>query len=97
MKHLNTDLLLVCSNNLAPLSPLSLPGASYIKYRDAQVRALKELGLRASKLDLRVGYEPLAWGTVINTWEQVWDVVKRVNMDNVGVILDTFNSLWVFY
>lgn len=93
MQSLNTDLLLVCSNNLAPLDPLALPGATYEKYRDAQVRALRALGDRAAKFNLRIGYEPLAWGTVVNTWNQVWDIVKRVDMDNVGVILDTFNSL----
>ena len=94
-KALRTNLLLVCSNNLAPFDPLSMPGTSYNHYRDCQVKALKALGKRAAEFDISIGYEPLAWGTVINTWQQVWDIVKCVDMDNVGVILDTFNSLYV--
>ncbi|TIA75154.1 hypothetical protein E3P91_00635 [Wallemia ichthyophaga] len=97
MRSLDTDLLLICSNNLAPLDPLAAAGASYRKYRDAQVNALQALGRRAEQLHLRIGYEPLAWGTVVNSWSQVWDIVQRVDLASVGVVLDTFNSLASFY
>jgi 4-hydroxyphenylpyruvate dioxygenase len=64
-------------------------------YLDAQVKAFRLLGQRAREYGIRVGYEPLAWGTVVNRWEQCWAVVKEVDMPNVGIILDSFNCLCV--
>ncbi|THU98633.1 xylose isomerase-like protein [Dendrothele bispora CBS 962.96] len=57
------------------------------------VNAFRQLGTLAAKYNLRIGYEPLSWGTVIDNWMQVWDIVRRVDMDNVGIIFDSFNSL----
>ncbi|KAJ7100690.1 xylose isomerase-like protein [Mycena belliarum] len=62
-------------------------------YLDIQVDAFRALGKRAARYGVRVGYESLAWGTVVDNWEQVWDVVRRVGRDNVGIILDSFNCL----
>jgi 4-hydroxyphenylpyruvate dioxygenase len=64
-------------------------------YLDAQVMAFRMLGQRAQNYGIRIGYEPLTWGTVINRWEQCWVVVKEVDMLNVGIILDSFNCLYV--
>jgi 4-hydroxyphenylpyruvate dioxygenase len=92
MPTMGTDLLLVCSNFL-PYDPIATGSTTWEQYRDDQIVALTELGKVAARYNVRVGYEPLAWGTVVNRWEQVWEVVREVNMDNVGVILDSFNSL----
>ncbi|KAJ7628564.1 xylose isomerase-like protein [Roridomyces roridus] len=128
MPHLNTRLLLVCSNYIepedhpfAPFDPKCKPVSSLTdndgkarttppgpapsayypaptqeqlsSYLDAQVEAFRELGKVAAHYHVRIGYEPLAWGTMVDNWEQVWDVVRRVHLENVGVILDSFNCL----
>lgn len=40
---------------------------------------------------IQFAYENLAWGTYVDTWEQAWDVVQRVDRANFGICLDTFN------
>lgn len=49
-----------------------------------------DLGLRQDP-PVRFAYENLAWGTFVDTWEGVWEVVRRVDRWNFGVCLDTFN------
>ncbi|CAK5274171.1 unnamed protein product [Mycena citricolor] len=71
----------------------ALTQAQLDQYLDTQVAAFRELGKVAARYGVRVGYEGLAWGTVVDNWEQVWDVVRRVGRDNVGIILDSFNLL----
>lgn len=91
MEHFRCDLILVCSNYV-PGQPISAE-YTFEMYADAQVHAFTRLGDLAARYNVRIGYEPLAWGTVINDWEQVWDVVRRVDHPNVGIILDSFNTL----
>ncbi|KAJ7719088.1 xylose isomerase-like protein [Mycena maculata] len=104
MPHFETSLLLVCSNYIepedhpfAPFDPtaarlsLSCPRSGDTNAHDAP--GARALGKVAARYGVRVGYEPLAWGMVVDNWEQVWDVVRRVGRENVGVILDSFNSL----
>jgi 4-hydroxyphenylpyruvate dioxygenase len=40
---------------------------------------------------MRVGFEVLAWG--LHTWDyrDVWEIVRRANRANVGIVLDTFH------
>ncbi|GAB7363672.1 hypothetical protein MBLNU230_g4242t1 [Neophaeotheca triangularis] len=54
----------------------------------ADFRAVADLG---APHDIRFSYESLAWGTHVDTWEQCWDVVRRVDRPNFGICLDTFN------
>jgi 4-hydroxyphenylpyruvate dioxygenase len=49
-----------------------------------------ELGLQQTPV-VRFAFENLAWATYLDTWEQGWEVVKRVNRSNFGICLDTFN------
>ena len=83
MQELGTDLVLACSN----VSPVSLGGI----YRAAA--DFRELGERAAKRGLRVGYEALAWGRHINDHRDAWEIVRRADHSNVGLILDSFHSL----
>jgi 4-hydroxyphenylpyruvate dioxygenase len=96
-QHLGTDLILVCSNIIEGPSPIKEDddGKSMKDYLDGQVHAFRTLGRRAQKYGIRIGYEPLSWGTIVNRWEQCWAVVKEVDMPNVGIILDSFNCLCV--
>ncbi|THH18800.1 hypothetical protein EW146_g2246 [Bondarzewia mesenterica] len=89
MPQLETDLLLVCSNFIEGYQPRQ----TVKHYLDMQVTAFRLLGERAQKYGLKVGYEALAWGTVVDRWDLAWSVVKEVDMPNVGLILDSFNSL----
>lgn len=49
-----------------------------------------ELGLQENP-PIRFAYENLAWGTHVDTWEKMWEIVTRVNKPNFGCCLDTFN------
>jgi 4-hydroxyphenylpyruvate dioxygenase len=83
MQELGTDLVLVCSN----VSPLALGGI------DRAVADFHELGERAAKRGLKVGYEALAWGRHISDHRDAWEVVRRTNHPNIGIILDSFHTL----
>lgn len=49
-----------------------------------------DLGMKEDP-PVRFAYENLAWGTHVDTWELMWDIVQRVNRPNFGCCLDTFN------
>ena len=83
MQQLGTDLVLVCSN----VSPVSLGGI------DRAAADFHELGERAAKRGLRVGYEALAWGRHIFDHRDAWEIVRRAQHPNIGIILDSFHTL----
>ncbi|SFB30912.1 4-hydroxyphenylpyruvate dioxygenase [Rhizobium sp. NFR07] len=83
MQELGTDLVLVCSN----VSPVSLGGI------DRAAADFHELGERAAKRGLRVGYEALAWGRHIHDHRDAWEIVRRADHPNIGLILDSFHTL----
>ncbi|MBO6837523.1 MAG: sugar phosphate isomerase/epimerase and 4-hydroxyphenylpyruvate domain-containing protein [Alphaproteobacteria bacterium] len=83
MQALGTDLLLICSN----CAPDSLGGI------DRAADDLAALGERAATRGLRIGYEALAWGRHVNDHRDAWEIVRRADHPNVGLILDSFHSL----
>ncbi|KZB66538.1 3-keto-5-aminohexanoate cleavage protein [Thalassospira lucentensis] len=83
MEELGTDLLMVCSN----VSPHSLGGL------DRAAKDLAELGDRAAKRGLRIAFEALSWGKHISDYRDSWEVVRRANHPNVGLVLDTFHIM----
>lgn len=83
MQQLGADLMLVCSN----VSPVSLGGI------DRAAADFRELGERAARRSLRVGYEALAWGRHVNDHRDAWEVVRRADHASVGLILDSFHTL----
>jgi 4-hydroxyphenylpyruvate dioxygenase len=83
MQELGTDLLLVCSN----VSSHALGGI------DRAADDLCELGERAAKRGLRVGFEALAWGRYVNDYRDAWEIVRRANHSAIGIILDSFHTL----
>jgi sugar phosphate isomerase/epimerase len=42
---------------------------------------------------IRIAYEGLSWATRNNTWQTAWDVVRRADRPNVGLVMDTFHVL----
>ena len=83
MAELGTDLMLVCSN----VSPVSLGGI------DRAAADFRELGERAARRGLRVGYEALAWGKHVADHRDAWEVVRRADHPSIGLILDSFHTL----
>lgn len=83
MHELGTDLMLVCSS----VSPVSLGGI------DRAAADFRELGERAAKRGLRVGYEALAWGRHVHDHRDAWEIVRRADHPNIGLILDSFHTL----
>ncbi|WP_460133815.1 3-dehydroshikimate dehydratase QuiC [Pseudomonas sp. S1_E04] len=83
MQELGTDLVLVCSNASA-----DCVGDERILLDD-----LSLLAERAGRRGLRIGYEALAWGKHVNTWQHVWNLVRQVDHPSLGVLLDSFHTL----
>ena len=83
MQELGTDLVLVCSNASA-----DCVGDERILLDD-----LSLLAEHAGRRGLRIGYEALAWGRHVNTWQQVWNLVRQVDHPSLGVLLDSFHTL----
>ncbi len=81
MQELGCNLLMACSN----VSPDSIGGV------DRAAADFRELGERAKKRGLRVGFEALAWGRHINDYRDAWEVVRRADHPAVGLVLDTFH------
>jgi len=45
----------------------------------------------AGKHRLKVAYEAMAWSTLINTLPKAWDIVKKINKSNFGLVVDAFH------
>ena len=83
MQELGTDLVLVCSN----------ASADSIGDEQILIDDLRLLAEHAGARGLRIGYEALAWGRHVNTYQQVWNIVRQADHPNLGVLLDSFHTL----
>jgi 4-hydroxyphenylpyruvate dioxygenase len=83
MNELGTDLMLICSS----VAPSALGGI------DRAAADFRELGELARQHGVRVGYEALAWGRHVSDHRDAWEVVRRADHPNVGLILDSFHTL----
>ena len=83
MAELGAELILVCSS----VHPSALGGI------DRAADDFSELGMLAAERNLRVGYEALAWGRHVNDHRDAWEIVRRADHPNVGIILDSFHTL----
>ncbi len=81
LQELGCDLLFVCSST----SPEALGGIERLAADFA------ELGDRAARRGMHVGYEALAWGKHIYDYRDAWEIVRRANHSHVGTVLDTFH------
>jgi 4-hydroxyphenylpyruvate dioxygenase len=81
MGELGCSLLMVCSN----VSPDSLGGI------DRAAADFHELGERAAKRGISVGFEALAWGRQISDYRDAWEVVRRADHPVIGLTLDSFH------
>ena len=83
MAELGTDRILVCST----VHPASVGGI------DRAADDFAELGEIAKPYGIQVGYEALAWGRHIHDHRDAWEIVRRADHPNVGIILDSFHTL----
>lgn len=81
MEELGVDLTYVCSN----VHPTALDDL------DRAAEDLWNLAERAARRGMRVGFEALAWGRHIRDWTQAWEVVRRADHPNLGLVLDSFH------
>lgn len=83
MAELGTDLVLFCSS----VHPEAMGGI------DRAADDFRELGEIAAQRGIRVGYEALCWGRHVNDHRDAWEVVRRADHPNIGLILDSFHTL----
>ncbi len=83
MGELGCDTVLVCSST----HPAALGGI------DRAAADFAELGERAAARGIIVGFEALAWGRHVNDHRDAWEVVRRADHPNIGLILDSFHTL----
>jgi 4-hydroxyphenylpyruvate dioxygenase len=81
MGELGCNLLMICSN----VAPDSLAGV------DRAAADFHELGERARKRGIKVGYEALAWGRHVSDYRDSWEVVRRADHPAIGLTLDSFH------
>ena len=82
MEELGTKLLCICSN--VAEDALGNPERSSAD--------LAELADLAARRGFRIGYEALAWGKHVHDWMQAWDLVRRADRPNLGIVLDSFHA-----
>ncbi|KAA9008859.1 bifunctional sugar phosphate isomerase/epimerase/4-hydroxyphenylpyruvate dioxygenase family protein [Histidinibacterium aquaticum] len=83
MQELGCEMMLVCSS----VHPEALGGV------DRAAADFAELGERAAARGLKVGYEALAWGRHVDDHRDAWEIVRRADHPNVGLVLDSFHTL----
>ncbi|MDO5528065.1 MAG: TIM barrel protein [Paracoccus sp. (in: a-proteobacteria)] len=83
MNELGTDLMLICSS----VHPKALGGV------DRASADLAELGDLAARRGIRIGFEALAWGRHVFDHRDAWEIVRRADHPNIGLILDSFHTL----
>jgi sugar phosphate isomerase/epimerase len=85
MHSLGTNMLQVGSTD-TPKSKLNI-SRGYI------VNDLRQLADLLAKNGFRMAYENWCWSTHAPTWKDVWEIVKAVDRPNVGLCLDTFQTV----
>ena len=82
---LGTDLIVIPTNSVPPeqvTEDLSLICADLLK--------VAKMGATQTP-PVRFAYEPLCWGTRVDSWAVAWDIVRYIDMPNFGICLDSFN------
>jgi len=74
-------------------------GTDSIRDEAVIVSEMQQLADLASSLSpvISIAYEPLSWGVVYSTWDDVLRLTQLVDRDNFGICLDTFHEttkLW---
>ncbi len=54
---------------------------------------LRKLAMLAIPFNIRIAYEALSWGKVVNQYPQAWEIIERADRANLGLALDSFHML----
>jgi sugar phosphate isomerase/epimerase len=84
MQAVGTDLLQVGSSD----SPAEKIGTDRARF----VEDLRDLADLLASKGFRVAYENWCWSTHAPEWKDVWDICQKVDRENFGLCLDTFQS-----
>ncbi|SJX60003.1 related to dehydroshikimate dehydratase [Sporisorium reilianum f. sp. reilianum] len=105
MRILGADLLLICSNNQnapATVGDLERIGSDLAQLGEFAEHFGPVFSPQFTNVDgsverqakpIRIGYEALSWGAHVDVWARAWQAVQHADRDNVGLILDSFNTL----
>ena len=91
MQALDTALLLICSQNTP--APRTTANVATLVADFTQISHLAAEFTRTTGHMVKVGFEALSWGAHVDVWSQAWQVVQRTDRCNIGLILDSFNTL----
>lgn len=91
MRALDTHLLLICSQNTR--APQTTGDMATIVRDLTHISDLAAAYTAQTGFEIKIGYEALSWGAHIDLWSQAWNIVRTVDRDNIGLILDSFNTL----
>jgi sugar phosphate isomerase/epimerase len=78
---LDCRLLLVCSSTSVHATDETA----------ALVKDLRKLAMLAIPMNIRIAYEALSWGRVINEFPQAWDLICQADMPNLGLGFDSYH------
>ncbi|GLA32863.1 xylose isomerase-like protein [Aspergillus phoenicis ATCC 13157] len=88
MEALGTEILQIGSTD-TPAEKLSLGDS---KNKENVVDDLRELADILAPKGQRIAYENWCWSTHAPGWKDVWEIVRDVGRENVGLCLDTFQT-----
>ncbi|WP_411878906.1 sugar phosphate isomerase/epimerase family protein [Polaromonas sp. YR568] len=57
----------------------------------ALVKDLRKLAMLAIPMNIRIAYEALSWGRVINEFPQAWEIICQADMPNLGLGFDSYH------
>lgn len=78
---LDCRLLLICSSTSVHASSDT----------QALVKDLRKLAMLAIPMGIKIAYEALSWGRVVNEFPQAWDIICQADMPNLGLGFDSFH------
>lgn len=81
-----------CGTDMLQVGSSDTPADKINTDREGIVGDLRELADTLAEKGMRCAYENWCWSTHAPGWEDVWDICRRVDRENFGLCLDTFQS-----
>ncbi|KAF4550291.1 3-dehydroshikimate dehydratase-like protein 1 [Elsinoe fawcettii] len=85
-------IMLACGCKTLQVGSTDSPAEKISTAREDIVGDLRELADMLAEQGLRMAYENWCWSTHAPGWREVWEIVKEVDRENVGLCLDTFQT-----
>lgn len=98
-KQIKDDLKFLCEvgekincKKIVVVPTFDIGGYTKTQIKEESMRALNDLADTAEKYGVKLAYEFVGYPNCsVNTFGQTYDIVKSVNRDNVGLVLDCFH------